>query len=404
MRRSVGLAAIAAALAGFNAGHARAQSASTTEVPSDGLEVGGRARVLYDTNLLRLDDDVATPAGRSRDDLVTTVAAVARAQVSPSLQRLFIDAEYGRDFHAENEFLNRDRILVDAGWDWRLGTRCSGRALVSFAQAQADLAEQEAIVANRRRIFTTLGGGGCEIGLGFRPSVEVRHRDSENSSSFRRGADFETDAVRAELSYNRTGKTGVAVGYRGEQFTYPNRIDPVTGRRSRINRDAVGARVDARIAVRTTVALFVDHNWLAPDGRPDRFRKWSGGFSATYRPIPRFQVTALAEREVDASYFVAAGFTLRDRAELGARYSISPRTQLGLRTGVERNRYRDRQFAPGASIRSFDRLAFVEASADYRILRNIDLRLDARYDDRITDGAFGTFDGARVAASLRIVL
>lgn len=371
---------------------------------SNGFELGGQVRAIYDSNLLRLADDIDAPANRSRDDMITTVQAVLRARISPGLQSFFANAAAGRDYHAGNEFLDRQRINVDGGWDWRVTTRCAGRIAASYTSGQADLAEQGAIVRNRQRRLNAAAGGGCEVGLGFTPSFDVSHRMNKNSSIARRGANAEVDAIRAGLAYNRTGNAGLAVGYRDERFLYPNRIDPETGRALATDRKAAGARVEARLAGRTSLAVLADYNWLRQRDSTRRFREVTGGFTATYRPIPRMTLNTGVLREVDAGIFVAASYVLRDRVELNALYAFSPRTRLSLRAGVERNRYRDPRITPGADVRSFDRLVSAEAVVDYRVNRAMDLRLEARHSERVTDGALGSFEGTRVGATLRIAL
>lgn len=422
MRKGETVAAVAALLATTLGGAARAQDGpagaalgqgvpvftlpplDAERLAEDGLALGARARVLYDSNQLRLGDGVVAPPGLSRDDVITTIVGVARARVSPGLQVFYVDAEIGRDYRRENDFLSRSRVGVDGGWNWRLGTRCAGQVAGAYSRAQADIAEQGAILANLRDLVSVRAGGGCEIGLGLRPTLDYNRRESENSSGFRRAADFTAEAFRAGLSYNRTGRTGVALGFRDERFLYPNRLDPETGRPIEVDRTAAGARLEARIADRTDVAVFADHNWLEPRGRPVRFRELTGGVTAVHRPIPRFAATAAMLREVDAAFFVAAGYVRRDRVELGGRYSISPRTRIALRAGVERNRYRDRRATAGVDLRSFDRLLTLEAIADYRIARGIHAQVDVRRDDRATDGALGAFTGTRVGASLRVTI
>lgn len=414
MTRGVSIAAVAGALVATCGGTAHAQVIAPSidaldarlplvdpEAERDGLEIGARGRTLYDSNLLRLDKGVAVPDGRSRDDLITTVSATARAQVSPSLQRIYVGAEYGRAYFAQNDFLNSEVVALDAGWDWRITPRCAGRVRTGYSRAQVDLADQGVIARNNRRSVATSAGGGCRIGFGLTPSVFYGHRNSDNSSPLRRGTNFETNALQAELSYSRTGKVGVALGYREDRFTFPNRI-AFNGGEARTDRKAVGARLDLNSATRQSYSFFIDQSWVTPRGRPERDIV-SGGFIAAYRPIPRWRIAATARRDVDVPLFVAASFVIRDRAEVGTAYSISPRTLLSLTAAATRNRFRDRQFAAGADFRSGDRSMSIEAGAAYRLARHIDLGLQAAYVDRNVNGAFGTFSGTRVAASIRVV-
>jgi predicted porin len=370
----------------------------------DGLSAGGRVQVVYDSNLLRLDEGVPAAQGRSRDDVVTNVSGVVRARISPSLQRFRLDAQVGRDYHARNDFLDRDRILVEGGWDWRIGTRCGGVMQATYSQAQADLAEQGAVLSNRQTALSLLAQGGCRIGVGLKPAFVLSHRDVENSNPLRQATDLEVEGIGAGLSYNRTGRAGVSIGYRRDRFRYPNRVDPVLNVERRVRREVLGVQLDLNLARRMTISVSADINWIDPVGRGPVARRTSGGVTASYRPTPRYELRAQARREIDAALYVAADFVVRDRAEVAATYAISPRTRLALTAGVVRSRFVNRTPVPLADDRTRDRTVVFAAAADYRLRRNLALRLEARHDHRTTDGDFGTFAGTRLAASMVLAL
>lgn len=390
-----------AALVAVSPAAARAQA---QEAPRDGFELGGQVQVIYDSNLLRLRDDLPAPPGRSRDDLVTSPSAVLHAQTSPGLQRFALDAQVGRDYHLNNTFLDSSRIAATGVWDGHITPRCDTGATARFARAQVDLSEQGLIAANRRQVFTVLANARCRVTLGLAPLVSYERRESANSALVRRSTDFRTSAVSVGVAYNRTGKTGVSLRYLHARFNYPNRPDLLSGGGDRVGHDAVEAHGEATLAERINLGLTGRYDWAGADSGRDRFHGFTGEVTASVRPIPRFDVSAVAAREIDPAVFVAADYTVFDRASLGAGYAVSPRTRFDLAGGVERNRYRGRQLIGLADIRSFDRLLYVSGSVTYRLLRRADLVLELRHDDRITDSAFGTFAGTRALASFKLTI
>lgn len=380
-----------------------AQAVPADELP-EGISVGGRARLVYDDNILRLRDDVPEVDERRRDDLVGVVTGFASLNITPGMQRIRATAEAGREYHTNNLFLNRTRVSAGLDWDWKVTPRCSGKALSRYSQAQADLAEQGLIAANGRTIFDVSMGGGCDVAPGLRPTLTVQHREGSNSSFTRRASNFNAQAVEGGVSYNRTGKLGVALNYRDERFTYPNRLRPEDGSVTEVRRRSVRGQVGGNVAERIFYTITADYNWVDPNGTGERFNGLAGGIDLTVQPMPRYRIQLQALRSIEPALFVSAGYVLQDRLELGSVYTISPRTSLSLRGGVLRNRYRDLQPVNLADIRTFDRLLFVAAGGSYDIARNIRFDAELRRDGRLTDGAFGTYQGTRAVATLSLAI
>lgn len=369
-----------------------------------GLKIGARVQTAYESNLLRLADDQIVPAGQSRDDVTTTIAGVIRGELTPGLQRIHIDAEYGRVKFAQNDFLASSYARASGGLDWQLGTRCSGAIDGNFSRGQADLADQGIIARNTRDVLSVGANGGCRIGLAFRPTIGVRRRSIDNSNPIRFATDSKTQSANIGLAYDRTGNTGISVGLRTERYDYPGRFNGTGGAGLRVVRRAAGARFNHDFAAGASFSVTGDYNWLRTDLVAGQRHELSGGITMSYRPIPRYGFSVNIEREIDASFFVAAGYVRRDRAEIVSYYTIGPRTRLNLRGAILRNRFRDQAVIPGAAIRSFDRSRTATATLSYRVLRGADIVLETQYNDRSTDAVFGNYDGVRSSVSFRVIL
>jgi hypothetical protein len=310
------------------------------------------------------------------------------------MQTIAGTAEYGRDFHAENGFLDRERVAADVRWDWRVTTRCSGIVQAGYSRSQGDLADQVELVANAREVIDVSASGGCEVGSGWKPTFHFRKTDVSNSNSGQAGADSEVTAFGGGLSYRRSPLAGAEIGYRRIEITYPNRVDPVTGAQSHVSMDVLLGLVNFRLADRVSIALSGSHQWIAGEGgRSDR--AFAGGVNVSADINPRLRLELLAAREIQVPNYVRAAYVVNDRFELGTSYRISPKTRLALRGGYERNRFRAPQISPSGDLRTFDERKYISVEARYRPLRSLDLNFQYQYVDRNTDSLFGRYSGSR---------
>jgi hypothetical protein len=382
-------------LFGALCGAAPSYGQAPAQLQDEGVQAGAKVRIDYDSNLLRLDDGVVAPIGRSKDDVVTSASAYARAHLVFGMQKFAATAEYGRDFYAKNSFLDRERIAVDSRLDWRVGLRCSGDAQIAYGKAQGDLSEQALLVANAREIFNVSATGGCVVGLGWKPTLYLRQTNVRNSNPIQAGADSEQFAYGAGLAYRRTRTVGLELDYRKIEVRYPNRIDPATGGRSRVDMDTLGAQMNLRLANRISLDLTGAHYWITGEsGR--RFRLFAGGAKLAADITPRFRIEGQATREVQVPNYVLASFVINDRFELGSTYRISPKTMIRLRAGQEHNDFESPRPTPSGDLRTFDKRNYVAADATFRPFRSVEINAEYQYIKRTTDSLFGSYKGSQI--------
>lgn len=88
--------------------------------------LGVQAQVQHDSNFLRLADDQATPAGRSKADTVTSLALIGGLDQPIGRQRLFGSATLRDNRLAKNEQLDNQGYALTAGVDWATVGNLSG--------------------------------------------------------------------------------------------------------------------------------------------------------------------------------------------------------------------------------------------------------------------------------------
>ena len=143
----------AAATAAFMIPQA-ALSQTEVEVPPDGLRVRPTVRLLYDNNILRQNDDLVTG---EQDDLRITPSVDVTYRRRFGLHQLTVIGSAGYDFHQRFEFLDRERISLQADGDLSVAGYCHvyPRARLNFAQS--NLSDQGVIDGNtqKRRIIAS---------------------------------------------------------------------------------------------------------------------------------------------------------------------------------------------------------------------------------------------------------
>lgn len=364
--------------------------------------LGMEARVLYDDNILRLDQGQPAPADRSKDDVRTTVSAVIDVAQRVSRQRLFLRGAAGYDFYRENRFLRRERIDATGGVDWRVGSRCDGEASLRYGRGQTDLSDLGTAVRNTRDSRTLVLDGGCTLGVGLHPEVGFRRRTVDNSAAVRLRSDLAAERFSAGVSFNRTGRLGFTVAAASETLDFPNRR-LADGRIDSTQVRSLTGRITARGAGLIASGVL---GYVAADSHNPGARDFSGlvgGASLAWTGAARFRLAASAGREVDASGTIAAGYYLADRGDLVARYRIGRAVDVEVAGLIERRRFRAVDPASTGG-RSYDRTTEIRAAIGWSPVDRFRIGLEAAHARRTTDALYGTYRSTRGLLVLGLAL
>lgn len=364
--------------------------------------IGVEARVLYDDNLLRLREDSPEPPDRSRDDVRASALATVDVAQRVSLQRVFLRGIAGYDVHRENDFLNRERIDLSGGVQWRVASRCAGEASLRYGRGQSNLEDLGQILRNTRESRAVVVDGGCGVGVGWQPEASFRHRRIENAAAIRRPTDLNAQRIGLGFSYNRTGRTSVAVAASQEDLEFPNRPLAIGGTDSARLR-SVTTRLTHRGAnlIASGVLGYTDADSRNPAARD--FSGFVGGASLALVPGGRFRLTASAGRSVDANGDVPASYYIADAAGLVARYRLGRAVDLEVGGDLERRRFRSIVTGvPGA--RTFDETLAIRAGAAWSPLDTVRVALEASHARRTTDASFGDYRSTRATLAVGLTL
>ncbi|MBZ8139462.1 hypothetical protein CLD22_06040 [Rubrivivax gelatinosus] len=188
--------------------------------------LGVAQSVTRDSNLLRVSDGIATPAGRSRSDTVSNSSLVAGIDQPISRQRLHGSATVSATRYAENDDFDGTTYALDLGLDWETAGRLSGELTTSAARTlrqdvrtSAGATLSEANYENSRQIDFIARLGGVTP-LTFELGAGAKNIDySADLMAFR---EYRQRHLLTGLRWRPGGSTTFGLGLRRTHTEYPN--------------------------------------------------------------------------------------------------------------------------------------------------------------------------------------
>jgi hypothetical protein len=108
--------------------------AAAAQAQSSPYYLGGSLSVSHDSNLLRLADGQATPAGFSKSDRITSTALLAGVDQPFGRQRLYGNVALRSNRFADNAIYDNQGYTVATGLDWSTVERLSGSLAASASR------------------------------------------------------------------------------------------------------------------------------------------------------------------------------------------------------------------------------------------------------------------------------
>lgn len=367
--------------------------------------VGASQTVTHESNLYRLGDGVATPAGISKSDLVSSTALLAGLDQPVGRQRVYADLTLRASRYRENGDLDNDGHSLRAGIDWETIGRLSGTVEVSADRRLARFDTDTEIGVQTRRNVEDDTRFFAEAKLGvvteYTAVVSLEHRERKFSApEYDRRENRQTTGT-ASLRWRPQGGTMLGVGLRHTEGRYP-RFDTgddgafVADNYTRDGVDLLGSyesggasRYEARVTLGRT--RFDINSQRDTSGA-------TGQASWTWRPGGRLSTITRLVRDTGQDAYVS-GSPLIDGVidtsrttttlSLGARYEFSAKIQLRADLAYAR---RDlvRTLPPTALIsadaRGRDNTTQLSLGATWTPTRALVIGCDAGHETRSADG------------------
>lgn len=291
--------------------------------------------VSHDSNLLRLTDAQAAPAGRSASDTVYTVGLQAALDKPISRQRLFGNAQVQATRYGRNDVYNDTGYALKLGLDWETVHRLSGNVTVAAQRAQRpnlrDVSDGLIVTDNAEstRQFDTR----IALGAATRMTLEATygHRSLGYGAPGSRFRDYTQDSASVGLRYQFSGALSAGVVARQARLSYPNLLVLLPDPEDRRTRNDVGLQstwqptgsstVQARLAFTNT-----QHEQLTSRD----FKATTGGIEWLWNPGGRLRLEVRLARDAgqDDTLNSTAFSRTTDLLGLRAQYALGGKTTL----------------------------------------------------------------------------
>lgn len=302
---------------------ARAQ----VDVPPEGLRLSPTVQMIYDTNMLRQNDDFVSG---DKDDLRITPSVDLTFRRQIGMHQLTVVGSAGYDFHQRYEFLDRERISLLADGDLSVTGYCHARPRVRLNFAQASLSDQGVIAGNTQRTQDYRLTVDCDKPHGFYPVITVGYLNTSNSADARRVFDIDTITAAAGIGFSKQSLGDVQLNVSYERFRRPHVDEAIPTLRNGAENYSAGILFRRSVAPR--LSWQVNANYIRTKPRADGLSSYSGlgyGAQANWHPSPRFFLLLDVDRSSrnnsnsGATYIIQTDFALRANLKAGARSTIT---------------------------------------------------------------------------------
>ena len=353
--------------------------------------VGVAQTFSHESNLLRLREGEAVPAGSRESDTVSSTALVAGIDQRIGRQRLTGSGSLRANRYNNNQAFNNNGYGLNLALDWETVYTLSGRLSVG-----ADRQQRPELRGRNNEVLTSgntetaqRAGASARVGLagplGLEVGLESSRADYGNPAA--EYAEYRQQGASAGVRYRLGGASSVALSVRQTQYDYPNllftRPDP-NDRRKRNEVDLSGqwrptgaSSFDARIGRGQT-----RHDQLSERD----FANTTGALSWAWTPGGRLTLNTRVARDTgQSSDFATTAFSqTTDLLRVAAEYALSGKTALS--ASVQANRRQlagNGQFLVGLSGR--DDGNSVALGVRWEALRSLTLSCQASHDRRGTN-------------------
>lgn len=209
--------------------------------------IGVAQTFTHESNLFRLRDGQAVPAGGSEGDTISSTALVAGIDQSFGRQRLSGSATLRANRYAENKRFDSAGYSLNLGLDWETIERLSGRVSVGADRNQrADLRDRfgrfidSDNAEDAKRLNATF-----RLGLAGPLSLEagVNFYDLSYQAAAASYAEYSQAGISLGARYRLGGSTSVGVALRSAQIDYPNLLVNQADPRDKRQRDDIDLNV-----------------------------------------------------------------------------------------------------------------------------------------------------------------
>ncbi len=255
---------------------------------------------------------------------------------SVGLQGLALNANFGYDYHPNNDSLNREHLGFSAVGNVAVGTLCSvgGEADYNRAQSALDTLTVN-VTQNTIQTYTISGSENCRTSGGLTENVQLSHSTTQNSNAGL--VDFDVNSVSGLIGYTNStiGTVGLTVSY--GRTSYGSDPLQLGSTPDLMDVTSVGVQLSRPIGARLTGSISLAYSHSADRPRPgapvlgeSSFSGLTSSVALSYLVGPRLRLNTHVARDVSASLLAGVGHSVVTSADLEADYTVSSRITASL--------------------------------------------------------------------------
>ena len=200
--------------------------AGLAQAQSSPWYIGASQTLTHESNVLRLGDGQATPAGFSRSDTISSTALIAGLDQPIGRQRLYGNVALRRNTLSRNSVYDNDGYTLAAGLDWSTIERLSGSLNLSSTRRLGSNNAEEIGFLRQRNLETSTGfDATVRVGLVTQWTAELGagYRDIDNSLEQRnvQARNFRQQTASAGVRWRPSTVSDFGLALRATSGEYP---------------------------------------------------------------------------------------------------------------------------------------------------------------------------------------
>jgi|CXWL01.1.fsa_nt_gi hypothetical protein len=297
--------------------------------------IGATLSVAHDSNLIRVRDGQAVPAGLSASDTTTSAALLAGIDQTWGRQHLSGNATLRENRYARNGGFNSQGYTLNLGLDWQTIERISGKVNVSADRTlRADVRD-----VNDQFILHTNAENASQLDLSVRVGLVTQlsaeaallRRDVRYSAREADYREYQQSGGSLGLRWQLGGSTTAGLGLRQTRTDYPRLLVSLPDTRDLRTRNDVDLSATWAPAGASTVDLRVSRGSTSHQQFSDRdFSATTGALTWAWQPTGKLRFNTRAARDTgqDADRATTAYTRTTDTLRLRAAYDLSAKIAL----------------------------------------------------------------------------
>jgi hypothetical protein len=297
----------------------------------------------YNDNVLGLFNGQPSLPGIARGDMfsTTTVGASTKLWVGP--QQFFVDGSYGITRYRTDVSLDTYQYTFDAGVNWDLASRCSGRLVASASQYQSPIEESLSPGINTVQLFSANETSKCLVSGYVSTIFDSGWSSAQNTQAIDALNNYNAVFVRGGLEYAVSNLDTLRAVTKFTQSNFTDRVSASSLGLSSIGLATNVDQVDYQLEYSRIFSPKLTFDGTAGMAQLIAFLgapsngsavQWAPFYSAILRWqwSPKLSLGLTSARSVGAPTSVLANAQISDTQNVVVNYQLTPK--ISLQTGV----------------------------------------------------------------------